>query len=350
MESRAMSSTDTILRKLDDFSDSQLAPLQGINAEGLVIVAEATAEAGTSMSQGTETRGNAKYQRRPVPEHLLPGNNAGQMNWAEQQLADAQQTNRPLSDLPGFAANYLTGKTGVEEEEEEEEEYEQKANWNPIPWINPEVRAKEKRGRKILKSAADSIPTPAPAAAPVAPAKSDEELMRDVLGVLFIDDQKVMEAQTAGSNGKNSYELVQAQGSLLGAKIDDVVAVDPDARALTFVDEHACIGCYNCAMIARNTFLMEDLHGRARVFQQQGDSDEVIEEAILSCPVDCIHAVSLPELKQLEQERETDVINNKSRLVGGSYTAEEKGGTPWLRLLARRAAEGKGMGLNWMGF
>jgi len=52
--------------------------------------------------------------------------------------------------------------------------------------------------------------------------------------------------------------------------------------------------------------------------------------------------VTLPELKQLEIERETDVVNNKSRLVGGSYTAEEKGGTPWLRLLARRAAEGKG--------
>ena len=27
---------------------------------------------------------------------------------------------------------------------------------------------------------------------------------------------------------------------------------------------------------------------------------------------------------------------------GGSYTAEEKGGTPWLRLLSRRAREGKG--------
>jgi len=135
---------------------------------------------------------------------------------------------------------------------------------------------------------------------------------------------------------------VQAQASIFGAKIDEEVEVDANSRAMTFVDEHQCIGCYNCAMIARNTFLMEDLHGRARVFQQKGDSDEVIEEAILSCPVDCIHAVTLPELKQLEVERETDVINNKSRLVGGSYTAEEKGGTPWLRLLARRSAEGKG--------
>ena len=84
------------------------------------------------------------------------------------------------------------------------------------------------------------------------------------------------------------------------------------------------------------------MHGRARVFNQKGDSDDVIQEAIASCPVDCIHDVTKAELQQLEEERETDVINNKSRLVGGSYTAEEKGGTPWLRLLARRARDGKG--------
>ena len=50
---------------------------------------------------------------------------------------------------------------------------------------------------------------------------------------------------------------------------DRVASVDPDERAFTFVDEHQCIGCYNCAMIARNTFLIEDTHGRARVFQQK---------------------------------------------------------------------------------
>jgi hypothetical protein len=34
----------------------------------------------------------------------------------------------------------------------------------------------------------------------------------------------------------------------------------------------------------------------------------VIEEAIASCPVDCIHPVALNELQQLEQERVDDVI------------------------------------------
>jgi ferredoxin len=62
-------------------------------------------------------------------------------------------------------------------------------------------------------------------------------------------------------------------------------------RECVFVDEHTCIGCYNCAMIARNTFYMEDAHGRARAFQQKGDSDDVVDEAIAACPVDCIHRV-----------------------------------------------------------
>ena len=44
-----------------------------------------------------------------------------------------------------------------------------------------------------------------------------------------------------------------------------------------FVDEHDCIGCYNCANMAPNTFFMEDEYGRARVYQQWGDSDEDVQ-------------------------------------------------------------------------
>ena len=37
------------------------------------------------------------HTHEQVPEHLRPGNNAGQMNWAERQLASAQQNQRPLA-------------------------------------------------------------------------------------------------------------------------------------------------------------------------------------------------------------------------------------------------------------
>lgn len=84
---------------------------------------------------------------------------------------------------------------------------------------------------------------------------------------------------------------------------------------MVYVDEHTCIGCTNCAMIAQSTFFMDGEHGRARVFQQWGDDDETIAIAIDTCPVDCIHYVPYPELKRLEIERRDQNINFKARLV-----------------------------------
>jgi len=70
-----------------------------------------------------------------------------------------------------------------------------------------------------------------------------------------------------------------------------------------FVDEVTCIGCKHCALTARNTFYIEPDLGRARVVNQNGDSEDIIQEAIDTCPVNCIHWVDYTELKQLEAER-----------------------------------------------
>lgn len=75
-----------------------------------------------------------------------------------------------------------------------------------------------------------------------------------------------------------------------------------------YVDEVSCIGCTHCSHVARNTFYIESDHGRARVFQQDGDSESMIQEAIDTCPVDCIHWVDYTELKQLEKRRKYQVI------------------------------------------
>ncbi|MBD2099358.1 ferredoxin [Leptolyngbya sp. FACHB-261] len=75
-----------------------------------------------------------------------------------------------------------------------------------------------------------------------------------------------------------------------------------------YVDEVACIGCKHCVHVARNTFYLEEDHGRSRVFRQDGDSEEVIQEAIDTCPVDCIHWVDYTELRQLEEDRRYQVI------------------------------------------
>ena len=75
-----------------------------------------------------------------------------------------------------------------------------------------------------------------------------------------------------------------------------------------YVDELTCIGCKHCAHVARNTFYIEPDYGRSRVVRQDGDSEERIQEAIDTCPVDCIHWVDYTELKKLEAEREYQVI------------------------------------------
>jgi ferredoxin len=75
-----------------------------------------------------------------------------------------------------------------------------------------------------------------------------------------------------------------------------------------YVDEVTCIGCKHCAHVARNTFYIEPDYGRSRVLRQDADPEDIIQEAIDTCPVDCIHWVDYTELKQLERDRQFQVI------------------------------------------
>jgi len=75
-----------------------------------------------------------------------------------------------------------------------------------------------------------------------------------------------------------------------------------------YVDEITCIGCKHCAHVARNTFYIEPDYGRSRVIRQDGDPQDLVQEAIDTCPVDCIHWVDYTELKKLETERQDQTI------------------------------------------
>lgn len=67
-----------------------------------------------------------------------------------------------------------------------------------------------------------------------------------------------------------------------------------------FVDENACVGCWQCVHHAGNTFTMDEACGTARVKTQYGDDDTKIEMSVESCPVNCIHWVDSEELGVLE--------------------------------------------------
>ncbi|WP_019504771.1 ferredoxin [Pleurocapsa sp. PCC 7319] len=77
-----------------------------------------------------------------------------------------------------------------------------------------------------------------------------------------------------------------------------------------YVDENICIGCKHCAHVASNTFYIEPDYGRSRVFNQNGDTEELIDEAIDTCPVNCIHWLDYTKLKQMEAERKYQVIQS----------------------------------------
>ncbi|MEA5595797.1 ferredoxin [Rivularia sp. UHCC 0363] len=91
-----------------------------------------------------------------------------------------------------------------------------------------------------------------------------------------------------------------------------------------YVDEITCIGCKHCAHVARNTFYIEPDYGRSRVMRQDGDSEEVIQEAIDTCPVDCIHWLDYTELRSLEEERKYQVIPVVGYPVEGAVIASQR--------------------------
>ena len=80
------------------------------------------------------------------------------------------------------------------------------------------------------------------------------------------------------------------------------------AEKAVWVDEAVCIGCRYCAHVACNTFIIEPNLGRSRAIRQDGDSSERIQEAIETCPVDCIHWVAFDDLKGLQAQLDSQEL------------------------------------------
>ena len=81
-----------------------------------------------------------------------------------------------------------------------------------------------------------------------------------------------------------------------------------------WVDESRCIGCRYCAHVACNTFIVDEEYGRSRAIRQDGDTKEILEEAIDTCPVDCIHWVKFEELEDLENSLDRDMFQSLGKL------------------------------------
>ncbi|KAK9676942.1 hypothetical protein RND81_11G111600 [Saponaria officinalis] len=91
---------------------------------------------------------------------------------------------------------------------------------------------------------------------------------------------------------------------------------ESSTRDHVFVDEFSCIGCKNCANVAPDVFQIEEDFGRARAYKQCGYAD-LVQQAIDTCPVDCIHWTSAAQVSLLEDEmRRVERVNVALMLTG----------------------------------
>jgi ferredoxin len=132
------------------------------------------------------------------------------------------------------------------------------------------------------------------------------------------DRSNNMAGQIVPKNG-----LEPELGGILREIDPDLTGLEPELggalrQNAVYVDETTCIGCGHCAHVAGNTFFLEESYGRARVVRQDGDTEPLVQEAIDTCPVDCIHWVNYNELNDLERARQDQVIQN----LGVSLSAD----------------------------
>ena len=71
-----------------------------------------------------------------------------------------------------------------------------------------------------------------------------------------------------------------------------------------------------CVNVAPSSFLMLET-GRARTFNQQSRPD--VDQAVASCPVNCMHPVSFRELKEFETARDEGDGRTDHRHLGKGH-------------------------------
>jgi ferredoxin len=56
-----------------------------------------------------------------------------------------------------------------------------------------------------------------------------------------------------------------------------------------YIDEEECIGCESCVSICEEVFGFNEDTGKAFVKLEEGGPEDQIQEAMDSCPAECIH-------------------------------------------------------------
>ncbi|MFP4392727.1 MAG: ferredoxin [Desulfohalobiaceae bacterium] len=55
------------------------------------------------------------------------------------------------------------------------------------------------------------------------------------------------------------------------------------------IDKEECIGCESCVEICPEVFAFDEDEEKAYVIKEEGGPEDLIEEAMETCPSECIH-------------------------------------------------------------
>ena len=58
---------------------------------------------------------------------------------------------------------------------------------------------------------------------------------------------------------------------------------------IVVIDTEECIGCESCVELCAEVFAFNEAEEKAEVIMPEGGSEDCIEEAMDTCPVECIH-------------------------------------------------------------
>ena len=57
---------------------------------------------------------------------------------------------------------------------------------------------------------------------------------------------------------------------------------------ITAIDQDECIGCETCVELCPDIFAFDEDKGKAHVIKEEGGDNACIDEAMGSCPAECI--------------------------------------------------------------
>ena len=140
---------------------------------------------------------------------------------------------------------------------------------------------------------------------------SDTTILKNSINLDLLDEAEKELSKDIETDSKIAFEQFLDSEKISG--FEPVLGGELREKAI-WVDESNCIGCQYCVHVANNTFIVDEDLGRARVIRQNGDTLETVQEAMDTCPVDCMHWVEFEDLERLDASLNRDMFQSLGKL------------------------------------